>query len=351
MARRCKKIYTAAVIGCGRIGSLLEKDKLRGHPCTHAGVLAAHPRLKLVAGCDLIPERRARFAADWKIAPSHVYEDYRRLLRSEKPDLVTVATYTESHAAITIAAAKAGAKIILCEKPMALTLAEADRMINVCRRHGALLVIHHERRWISIYRTIRRMIATGMIGEVRTIVGNVLTGSPTPDWHALPQVAGGGPTMHDGTHLFDIIRYLCGEVVSVSGETEKADPELKVEDTGRAILRLRNGAVAFVECGGRRGYFNFELDIQGTLGRIQVGNAVSRFYSVGPSPRYENFVEFVERDFPAREQPDYFPYMVDDMIEAYETGRESLSSGEDGRAALALILALYGSREAMKLKR
>jgi predicted dehydrogenase len=335
------RIYSAAVIGCGRIGSLLERDKLRAKPATHAALYARHPRARLVAGCELDPARRAAFSLDWGVPAARVYADYRNLLEQERPEIVSIATWTASHAAIAIAAARAGARIILCEKPMAIDLAEADAMIRACRDEGALLAIHHERRWNPWFRAARRLIEAGELGEIRTVIGNVLTGPPSPDWHASPRIAGGGPTLHDGTHLFDILRYLCGGITAMRGEATRHDPELRVEDTARVVLRFANGATAFVECGGRRAYFNFELDIQGSRGRLQIGNSLLRYWGIGPSPRYEGFVEFAERPFPRGDEPDYYPYIVDELIEACETGRPSVSSGEEGRAALAAILELY----------
>lgn len=337
-----KRIYRAAVIGCGRIGSLLERDRLRPHPCTHAGYYGFHERTKIVAGCDLRQDRLEEFGRRWKVPPSRLFKKYQDLLSVVKPEIVSVATYTESHCEIVVAAARAGAKIILCEKPMARSLREADQMIRTCRRSGTLLVIHHERRWHPNYRAVRKAIQSGLLGEIRTVVGNVLTSEPRRDWHANPAVSGGGPTLHDGTHLFDAIRYLCGEIVSLRGETERKDPKARVEDTGRAWMVLENGARAFVECGGRREYFNFEIDIQGTRGRIVIGNAVYRAWTLGPSPRYEGFVEFSETAPPPPLLPDTFPFIVEEILEAYEEGRASISSGEDGREALRCVLGVYG---------
>ncbi|MEK8023660.1 MAG: Gfo/Idh/MocA family oxidoreductase [Candidatus Hydrogenedentota bacterium] len=350
MALRSKgdtRPYTAAVIGCGRVGSLLARDKLRHQPSTHAGIYAAHPRVRLIAGCDRRASRRAEFACDWGLPAFRVYADHRQMLEEMRPDIVSIATYTDSHAEITIAAARAGASIILCEKPMARTLAEADRMIEVCLAEGAVLGVHHERRWSRIFREARRIISSGEIGEVRTVIGNVLTGAPHPDWHARPEVSGGGPTLHDGTHLFDAIRYLCGEIAAISGRTERKNPDLLVEDTGYAVMRLANGGIVFVECGGRRKYFNFELDIQCSRGRIQIGNAVLRLWTVGPSPRYEGFTEFSERVFPVGWKPDdYFPFIVDELMDAYDSSRPSLSDGHEGRAALDAVLQVYSGKGA-----
>lgn len=323
------------------MGSLLEHDALRSHPCTHAGFLARHPRTTLVAGCDLDAGRRARFSTDWGVPASRVYADYRELLAVERPEFVSIATYTDSHAAIGIAAARSGARIILCEKPLARTVDEGRSLLEVCRAEGVLLAVHHERRWSRQHRLARRLIQEGAIGELRTIVGHVLTGAPPRDWHARPSVSGGGPALHDGTHLFDVVRFLGGEIVAARGEARRADPELAVEDTLYAVLELSSGAVAFLECGGRRRYFDVELDIQGSSGRILIGNAVFRLFQTGPSPRYEGFTEYLERPLPEDDSPDYFPWIIDEILDAADAGRSSVSSGEDGLAALAVILDLY----------
>lgn len=338
------KIYSAAVIGCGRIGSLLERDKLRSHPCTHAGIYNTHARTELVAGCDRRAIRRAQFSTDWGIPASRVFSDYRDLLREIQPEIVSVGTYTDSHAEITIAAARSGVKIVLCEKPMAIDLAQARRMIDVCRSEGVTLAIHHERRWCRVWRLVKKMIDDGELGEIRTVIGNVLTQEPHPDWHSRLEISGGGPTLHDGTHLFDSLRYFCGEMSSIQGGTERM-PEGKIEHTGWAVMRFENGAMAFVECGGRRKYFNFEMDIQGSKGRMIIGNAVFRYFSIGPSPRYEGFTEFAERTPPPfLDDTDYYPYIIEELIEARETGRDSISSGEDGFAALEAVLSVYADK-------
>ena len=282
---------------------------------------------------------------DWGVPAAHVYHDFRKLFASVVPDMVAVATYTESHAEIVIAAARAGVKMILCEKPLALNTAQADNMIRVCREEGTLLAVHHERRWTNYYRTAKKLIESGEIGDVMTVIGNVLTGPPNPDCHSNPRVSGGGPTLHDGTHLFDIIPFLCGKIVSVKGETESKNPKLQVEDTARILMRLENGALVFAECGGRRKYFNFELDIQGTNGRIKIGNAGCELYTVAKSGRYEGFTEFKKRDFPELEDSEYFPFILNEIATAYDICQPSISSGEDGREALANVLKVYESRE------
>ncbi|MBI4827269.1 MAG: Gfo/Idh/MocA family oxidoreductase [Nitrospinae bacterium] len=146
------RAYRVGIIGLGRIASLLEDDPLRGKPATLAGAFAAHPKARIVAGCDINTERRGLFARRWGV--KKLYADFHDMLARERLDIVAVASWTETHAEAVIAAARAGARGIYCEKPIAINLAQARRMIAACRRSGAAMVVGHERRWARPYRAI-----------------------------------------------------------------------------------------------------------------------------------------------------------------------------------------------------
>ena len=94
--KQTMKIYKIGLIGCGRIGTLLEEDKLRGKPCTHAGGFNALSNAKLVAGCDIDSFRLKKFGTRWGV--DHLYEDYQEMLHQEKLDVVCIATWTNLHA-------------------------------------------------------------------------------------------------------------------------------------------------------------------------------------------------------------------------------------------------------------
>mgnify|MGYP000668591223 CR=1 FL=1 len=108
------KIYKIGLIGCGRIGTLLEKDKLRGKPCTHAGGFKALSNTKIIAGCDIDHSRLKNFGRHWGV--NRLYKNYREMLHQEKLDVVCIATWTNLHASMVIEAARSGVKAIFCEK-------------------------------------------------------------------------------------------------------------------------------------------------------------------------------------------------------------------------------------------
>src|SRR5690606_38825588 len=102
--------------------------------------------------------RRERFADR---TSGRTYTDWREMVTAEKLDIVSVATYTPSHAELTIGCAELGARVVYCEKPIASRLSEADRMIAACEQAGTLLVINHNRRFNPNYRRLRDFIAEG----------------------------------------------------------------------------------------------------------------------------------------------------------------------------------------------
>lgn len=338
-----KDKFKVGVIGCGRVASLLEADHLRPHPCTHAGAYQEVKETKIVAACDINEERLHLFARCWDV--SSLYLDYCQMLEEEELDIISVCTWTDSHAEIVIAASEVGVKGIICEKPIAFNLRDANRMIKVCKKNKTKLIINHERRWDSYYRKAKELIQKGEIGELRTIVGNVLTSRPeVRDWHTNYKNVGGGPLLHDGTHLMDMLDFFAGEPEWVFGHVERRNKNISVEDMASGYIYFKNGVHATVEGGGLRNYFNFELDIQGSLGRILIGNEALGMWIADVSPRYVGFRELKPVSFPKPEKNrNIFVAGVQDIISCIKEDKESISNGEAGRRALELVMAVYES--------
>ncbi|MBI4378779.1 MAG: Gfo/Idh/MocA family oxidoreductase [Nitrospinae bacterium] len=330
--------YKVGIIGCGRIASILEDDVLRQKPCTHAGAFDAHPDTEIVAACDINKERLLAFGKRWCV--KSLYEDYTEMLTRERLDIVSIAAWTEYHRDMVIMAAESGVRGVYCEKPIAVNLKHAKEMVDMCKKMKVKLVIGHERRWDPYYRKARELIHSGAIGEIRTIIGNALSDSP-PE---LPvDKYGGGPMFHDGTHLTDLLRFFAGDAEWVSGYDDRMEDRY-IEKTAIGLIRFKNGVHAVVEGGGVRKYFNFELDIQGSEGRILIGNGIKELYMTRPSNRFTGFKELKRVEFP---NPDkgINPFLggIEDLIGCMNNGHESVSSGEDGKAALEIIMAIYKS--------
>lgn len=325
----------AAIIGLGRIGVILEDDPLRIKPCTHIGAMKNICKINVVAGCDINPDRRNFFSNRWGVKTT--YFDYREMLSSEKIKLLTIATWTDSHAEIVRAAAKnSHIKTIICEKPIARNSKDGLAMVKDCHRNGKILVINHERRFEDRYRLVKKIIGDGRIGQVRTIIGNVLTSVPQKQKSF---DINGTSLLHDGTHLIDIIQYLAGPVRSVFGFIGE-----KRKECVTAVMELTDGTTSFIETGGLRNYFNFELDIQGTDGRILIGNTMFKLYKSVKSGHYTGFRDLKEIPMPKFKEQNYFINEYLEVLEKMEGQSEEIrSSGVDGLATLRVIEAIFNS--------
>ncbi len=334
-----KKTFKVGIIGCGRMASILEDDPLRGKPATHAGAFSSHPGAKIVSGCDINPKRLKAFGKRWGV--KKLYNDYRAMLEREKLDIVSVAAWTELHAKMVVDAAESGVKGIYCEKPMAVNLTQAKRMMRACKKNNVAMVVGHERRWDGSYRVIHDMLNAGELGKLRSITGYMLTGKP-------PKLSrrkyGGGPMFHDGTHLIDLFLYFGGAAEYVVGLEDRQFGDKFVEHTALGMIRFENGANGLILSGGERRYFHFELDIQTDSARAILGNHTSELYMAGKSKRYTGFTELEKVPFPAvAEGKNSLVGGIDDLVEQMNSGRVPVSSAIDGYKALEVILALYKS--------
>src|SRR5579872_920488 len=172
--------YRAGIIGCGSIAS--------AHARGYQGV----PGVELAAAADPVEWARSAFVKRFSIPG--VYSDAKEMLRIEKLDFVSICLWHPLHAEFTSLAAQYGPRAIICEKPMATCLEEADAMMAACETAGTKLAIGHQRRFNKSWTRARELVAEGVIG------------TPT-----LVTVETGEGLLNCGTHVVDAIRYLLGD--------------------------------------------------------------------------------------------------------------------------------------------
>jgi predicted dehydrogenase len=333
--------YRAAIVGCGRKAATLDaEERCRTNysvpPDTHAGSYQRVPSVRLVAAADPNESKRQFMQARWGVQA--VYADYREMLARERPDLVSVTTRAPLHAEVTIAAAEAGVRGILCEKAMTTSLRDADAMLDACRKAGATLVINHTRRWHPTYELVRRLVRENTIGEVRSLVG------------ICP-----GPIIHNGTHLFDIMRFLAGDGVWIAGRLRERPAgnhsEPADDRPGQTMVRFASGAIGFLDVDSALG---FGVEVQGTTGRLIVDSAVEgvTLWTYRDPPRQDSprawyqggpCRERVAQHLAPASSPGTLVAAIEELIASVEGRGGTRSSGEDGRAALEMALAVYES--------
>jgi len=328
----------AALIGCGRIGFLLEDDPLRYKPCTHYGGAKA-AGLRIDCACDIDAKRLEEFSRRARIPGDRLFDSYEALLRELRPALVVIATWTESHARIGAFAAGHGARVIVCEKPLSYDLASARSLLLACRRNGTRLIVNHERRFEPRYRAVKGLIDGGGVGEVKSVHASMLCSGH----HGPSRIQdGGGPLLHDGTHLVDICRYLFGDIAWVEGDFQRRSRRRGFEDRAVAWMRTRGGVDIFLEAGGERRYFVFELEISGSEGRIVIGNGYQELYLPRSSRLYTGFRDLAPAPFPRTASGNCFSNAYREAKRLLEGEEMSLTSGgEDGYRALEAVHAIY----------
>jgi hypothetical protein len=137
---------------------------------------------------------------------------------------------------------------------------------------------------------------------------------------------------------------LAGEVATINGYVSREVPESGTETTAHAMLQTRSGVMVFLEAGGMRQYFNFELDLHFERGRIGIGNGIMKYFTSAPSMLYSGFSDLKEEPFPAfTYDRDPFSGALLEAVQILDSGREPISSGEDGLKAMEIIFGIYYS--------
>ena len=330
--------YRAGVIGLGRMGSTFDDEIVRGGsiflPYCHAPSYDASPHVELVAGADPHDEQRTIFGERWGLSADHLYTDHKEMLAKENLDVVSVTTNARIRSAIVQDVARSSVKAIWAEKPMAISLEEADTMVDVCREEGVALAINCARRWNPFFIEARKMIDNGDLGAILQVTGYAQCG-----------------LSHNGSHLLDAVRYMAGgDVQWVFGEMESdeaADGDVDLE--GNGYLAFDNGVPAYIRA-TPTGAAPWEIDVIGEEGRVRfLQNALEcelTRLDADPRPASTKPRRPIAAKYP-------FPLptrmqgvgltIVEDLVAAIETGSQPRCSGEDGRAALEIAIALRES--------
>ncbi len=346
------KRYRAALIGCG------------GMSTSHLRALNEVPEIDVVAVCDIDEDRLQAVGDAFNVA--NRYTDYHAMFATERPDMVSIATQGPQHCAATVAAAEHGVHV-LCEKPMALDLAETDQMVDACEKAGVKLAINHQATVRPSLKRMRAMVENGDIGDVILVRGNNKSGRKA-----------GNELMEMGTHVFDRMQYIggapqwCFAHLTWQGEAATTahimdSQEMSPRDRASGLVL---GERAFALFGMTRapvgecyflGYEKtnsllYSVDVLGTKGQLSLRGTGTRrgsgdlyhlpvpaFYApdLQEEPLWQR-VEVPEENDPGFGKEGITP-ILRELISSIETGSEHPCSGETGRLNLEMVMAIYTS--------
>jgi predicted dehydrogenase len=236
------------------------------------------PALREISECELFAVNRARpeLAEEFAIefGARRWYSDWRELIADREIDAVYIATPVYLHAEQTVAAAEAG-KQVLCEKPMALNVAECDRMIDSCQANGVKLSIAYYRHFYPVISRIKHLIAAGEIG--RPVIAQINAFemfNPAPDdtrhWFVKKTQAGGGPMMDFGCHRIEVLINIFGEILKTQSDLGQVLFDREVEDLAIASFEFSNKTRGILTVTHAAFESQDTLDIFGSLGSLHV---------------------------------------------------------------------------------
>lgn len=330
-----------ALIGCGRISP------------NHIAAAKAN-KLEVVALCDILQENMTDKILKFDLPDSvKLYTDYKEMLKAEEIDLVAIATESGKHAAIALDCIEAGCNLII-EKPIALSLSDAESIIQLADAKGVKVCASHQNRFNKSIQKIREAVDKKRFG--RMFYGTAhIRWCRDHEYYDRASWRGtwdqdGGALMNQCIHNIDLLRWMMGDdVVEVVGMTDRLNHGyIEAEDMGIALVRFANGSYGIIE--GTTDIYPKNLEetlyLFGEKGTVKAGGtSVNRIEEWRFSDMLDNPDE-VKSSF-KENPPNVYGYghtpLYADMIDAIENGREPYVDARAGKRALELVLAIYKS--------
>ncbi|MFN8579838.1 MAG: Gfo/Idh/MocA family oxidoreductase [Gemmatimonadaceae bacterium] len=327
--------FRIALIGCGRISR------------NHFDALAKIDGLSLTGACDVV-ESRARAAGDEFTVPW--FTSYEKMLDRVECDVVAVCTPSGLHPAHGILAARAG-KHVVCEKPMAITLAAADDLVHACDDAGVQLFVVKQNRLNPPVQLLKRAIDKGRFGRIYLANTTVRWTRPQEYYDQAPWRGtweyDGGALMNQASHYVDLIQWLVGPVESVLAKTATLARRIETEDTGIAILKFRSGALGVIEVTMLTYPRNLEgsLTVLGEKGTVKIGGTAVNRVEHWSFSDYDDDDKLV--DTAGTNPPNVYGFGHEgyyrNVLSVLRGEARPETDGRAGRKSLELILGAYES--------
>jgi UDP-N-acetyl-2-amino-2-deoxyglucuronate dehydrogenase len=346
-------LHNIAILGCGKVAHL------------HAKAVQNLPNARLAGVWSRSKSTAKTFAAQYKVP---FYTQIDELIQNENIDLAIICTPHPFHLEPAEIAAVNGANILI-EKPLASTLEDADKIIEVCKNAGVKLAVISQRRWYEPVKRVKDAIVAGKIGKPVFGTINMLGWRDkkyydSDEWRGTWKMEGGGVLVNQAPHQLDILLWYMGEIDEVFGLWKNLNhPYIEVEDTAVAIVKFKNGGIGNIivsnsEKPGIYGKVHVHGENGASVGVQTDGGAMF----IAGVPGYiepplndiwtiegeENLLEkWKDADSAHFKSIDpmvfYMERQIEDFLQAIENNTEPLVTGEDGRRTVELFTAIYRS--------
>ena len=304
------KTYRAAIIGCGSISK------------AHARGYQEVEETELVAMADVHPKALEERANEFNVRGR--YRDYCEMIEKEKPDIVSICLWQVLHAEVTVGVAELKVPGIICEKPMAHGLGQADAMVEAAKTNGCKLAIGHQRRFLPTWVEAKKLVAEGAVGQPQMLSSRVCDGFS--NW---------------GTHTVDCMRYMLGDprmewvIGQVERRTDRYERGQRIEDLGVGYICFEGGVRGVLETDiVRKDAQSGGITVYGDEGVLTFTEHALRL----SNPRTGSVKETqLAPGNPWAEQAREMCRWLDGSVELHR------GHAENGRAALEVLMAIYES--------
>lgn len=312
------KRFRCAVIGCGWIGAKVSADLCVDGVQSHAGAYERCDNTELVGLCDVNSNALTSACDRWPSARG--YEELLDMLECERPEIVSICTPDDMHYSVCKKVLSTpGVKAIIVEKPLASSVAEARALLAEADSKNIEVVVNYSRRFAESHQRIKKQILEGEVGELIAVNGAYSKG-----------------ILHNGSHWFDLVRWLIGEIVEVEAWDSCAPPAQ--DPTCHVRVRFNTGVQGFLVGIDANQFSIFELDIIGTLGRLRIrdsGHQVE-FCQVQESAYYTGYLALGMPKFNQAGFKDGALRLIENTVQILSGEGVSLCSGSDGLIALTI---------------
>ena len=324
-----------ALVGCGRISG------------SHIAAIDQIDGLELVAVADTLSDRACALA---KARGIPAYRSIDQLLAESECDVVTICTPSGLHPAHGIAAARAG-KHVITEKPMAISLADADALVQACDTAGVHLFVVKQNRLNPPIQLLRRAVEKGRFGRIY-LANTTLRWTRPQEYYDSARWRGtwefdGGAIMNQASHYVDLMQWLVGPVESVVAKTATLARQVETEDTGVAVLRFRSGALGVIEVTVLTYPRNMEgsITILGEKGTVKIGGTAVNRVEHWQFAEYDDDDKLVEAA--STNPPTVYGFGHEgyyrNVLPVLRGAAKPDTDGRAGRKSLELILGIYES--------
>jgi predicted dehydrogenase len=337
------KKYKIALLGCGRIAG------------KHIEAIKTLKNAEIVAVCDIKEEKAKQIGIKLNIP---YYTNYDEMLKKEQIDIVNILTPSGYHAKHTIDIVKKYQKNIICEKPLALKLEDADEMIKTCDAFGVRLFVVKQNRYNLPVQKLRTAIETNKFGKI--FIGTIrVRWCRTNNYYNQDSWRGtweldGGVITNQASHHIDLLLWMLGEPISVMAKNATFGSNIEVDDTAVAILKFKSGALGIIEAttATRPQDLEGSLSILGEKGSVVIeGFAVNKMKTWNFQDTSNQESEEIIKQY-SEIPPNVYGFghtrFIENALICLENNTHALVDGLEGRKTIELINAIYESVETGK---